>query len=301
MFPKLRKNAVIGIVAPGSPTKLERIEKGVKKLESLGYKVVLGKSVNQSYNKYLSGTDDLRANDINDFFEDDSIDAIICQNGGYGTPRIVDKIDYDIIKKHPKIFSGFSDITLLLNSIYTETGLVTFHGPMLAVDFSSDTQEIHLKSFFDLVTTSKDVVINEDSEFDIQVINEGIAEGILVGGNLSLIDVLLSTKYLFDSKDKILLIEDVREKNIRLDRMIQKLRLSGVLDDLKGIIIGGITSDKTPQEGSFELFKELLSNYDYPVIFNAPIGHITPRYTVPIGGTVIMNTYKKTIIIKGVK
>lgn len=296
IYPKLKKNATIGIVAPSSPTKENRIEKGVKKLESLGYKVVLGEACGKSHMGYLCGEDDLRIKTINEMFEREDIDAIICQNGGYGTPRLVDKIDYEIIKKNPKVFVGFSDITLLLNAIINECGFATYHGPMLTVDFASKQQDVSINTFLKLATSSENITINNDNH-DMITINPGKTEGELVGGNLSLVDVLVSSKYCFDPKGKILLLEDVGEKNYRLDRMIQKLRLAGVLDELKGIIIGGITGEQTPQEGSLELFKELLKEYNYPILFNAPIGHVTPRYTCLIGGKVKLDADNKTIEI----
>lgn len=295
---KYKENCVIGIVAPSSPTKEKNILKGIERINALGHKVVLGNSCNKEYRKYLSGNDDIRMNDINDMFKDDSIDMIVCQNGGYGSPRIFDKIDYSIIKKNPKVFSGFSDITTLLNTIYMKTGLKTYHGPMLTTDFANPRQSVSVNSFFDLLK-GKELVINQENTFDISTINGGVVEGILVGGNLSLLSVFVGMDTGDYFKDKILLIEEVHEKNYRIDRMMQTLRIHGVFDQIKGIIIGGISGETTPQEGSLDLFKNLLEDYEYPIIFNAPIGHVTPRYTVAIGGLVRLDANNKTIRILG--
>lgn len=294
----LTRKYKIGIVAPSSPTKERRIEKGVKKLNSFGHEVFLGKSVNQSYLGYLSGPDSLRSEDINEMYANDNIDMIICQNGGYGTPRIIDKLNYDLINNNPKILSGFSDITLLLNMVYMKTGQKTFHGPMLTVDFATERQSVHVDSFFDMLK-NKEVVINQNNEYEIDVINEGVSEGVLVGGNLSLLSVFVGMEIDNYFTDKILLIEDVGEPNYRLDRMMQTLRLSGALDSLKGVIIGGISGETTPQEGSLDLFKNIFEDYKYPIIFNAPIGHVTPRYTVPIGGRIKLDANNKQIVILG--
>lgn len=293
-------NKRIGIIATSSPAAEGRINQGVAKLKALGYQVVKGDSVNKSHFGYLSGSDSVRATDVNNMFNRKDIDMIICQNGGYGTPRIVDKIDYDIIAKNNKIFSGFSDVSLLLNTIYMNTGLTTYHGPMVSVDFSSDRQGIFTDSFFKLVN-KEEVIINKNNEYDITVINEGYSEGVLVGGNLSLLSVFVAMDIKDYFKDKILLIEELKEPNYRIDRMLQTLRVKGVFEDLKGVVIGGITGTETPQEGSLELFKNVFKDYDYPILFNAPIGHVTPRFTVPIGGNVSIDTSSKQIKIMKVE
>ena len=301
MYPKkIEKGATFGIVALSSPSKPELIAQGKANLKKLGYKVVLGESCTSSYAGYLSGTDDLRANDLNKMFEDDSIDAIMCLKGGYGTPRIVDKIDYEMIKKNKKIFVGFSDVTLLLNTIYEKCNLVTYHGPMMGIDFTDKFNSKSIDSFNDIVIEqSRNYFINENNKYNINTINNGVAKGILVGGNLSLIDVMIGTPYQIDFKNKILLLEEVHEPLYRVDRMLQKLRLSGILRDLKGIIIGGITYKEVVKRdyGYFELFKEFLEPLNIPVLYGLPIGHVTPRLTVPIGAEVEINTNEFTLRI----
>lgn len=295
--PLLKDGATIGIVAPSSAQPFERIERGVQKLEQMGYHVVLMPSCTSSSDLKLSGPDEIRANDINTLFERDDIDAIICSSGGYGSPRIVDQLDYEMIKKHPKPFVGFSDITLFLNAITKECDFITYHGPMIVGDFSNNKGDTSIESFLQLATNNGPLIINEDDAFDITVIKEGIATGELVGGNLSLLQVLVSSEYLFDPVGKILLIEDVHEANYRIDRMLQSLRLRGVFNGLKGVIIGGITGETTPQEGSLEVFQAFFQDAPYPVLFNAPIGHVIPRYTVLIGGLTEINTDSKTITV----
>ncbi len=297
-IPLIKKGDTIGMVAPSSRQVESKIMNGVKKLEELGFKVVLGASCNKQIINYTKEEDIIKAKDINDMFENDEIDVIICQNGGYGTPRIIDMLDFQMIKKHPKPFVGFSDITLILNALYKKGGFGSYHGPMVAVDFYTEKHNKSIESFLEVAMTKKEIIINEHNEYDVKVINEGISEGVLVGGNLSLLDVLISSEYMFDPKGKILLIEETQEQNYRIDRMMQKMRLAGVLDKLSGIVIGGITGEDTPQKGSFEKFKELLSEYDYPILFNLPIGHVTPRLTVPIGAEVKIDTYEKTLTIK---
>ena len=301
MYPnKLKKGATFGIVALSSPAKDELIIQGKNNLEKLGYKVILGKSCTSSYANYLPGDDSLRASDLNKMFKDDSIDAIMCLKGGYGTPRIVDKIDYELIKRNKKIFIGFSDVTLLLNTIYDKCDLITYHGPMLAIDFKDNYSVESINSFIDIVINqSRNLVINKNNIYNIKTINKGIAQGILVGGNLSLIDVMIGTPYQIDFNNKILLIEEVGEAVYQVDRLLQKLRLSGILSVLKGVIIGGITYKKAVKKeyGYYELFKEFLEPLEIPVLYGLPIGHVTPRLTVPIGAEVEINTFEFTMKI----
>lgn len=301
MYPKkIEKGATIGIVALSSPSKPKLIAQGKKNLEELGYKVVLGKSCNSTYASYLSGNDELRASDLNKMFKDDSIDAIMCLKGGYGTPRIVDKIDYEMIKNNKKAFIGFSDVTLLLNTIYDKCDLVTFHGPMMGIDFIDNYNQLSIDSFNDIVIKqSKNYIINSNNEYNLKSIGTGIAKGVLVGGNLSLMDVMIGTPYQIDFKDKILLLEDVGEAIYRIDRMLQKFRLSGILSELKGVIIGGITYKEVVKRdyGYFELFKEYLEPLNIPVLYGLPIGHVTPRLTVAIGGEVEINIEKLILTI----
>lgn len=301
MYPKkIKKGATFGIVALSSPCKIELLNQGKINLEKLGYKVVLGKSCHSTYAGYLSGDDDLRASDLNNMFEDNSIDAIMCLRGGYGTPRIVDKIDYEMIRKNKKIFIGFSDVTLLLNTIYEKCDLVTYHGPMLGVDFTDNYKKISIDSFEDIVINQKrNYVINKENKYNIKTIGKGKTKGILVGGNLSLISFMIGTPYQIDFKDKILFLEETNEPLYKVDGMLQKLRLSGILNNLKGIVIGSITNKKDIQTdyGYYELFKEILEPLNIPVLYGLPIGHISPRLTIPIGAEVEINTDEYTLII----
>jgi len=301
MYPKkLKKGATFGIVALSSPSKSELITQGKTNLEKLGYKVVLGESCTANYAGYLSGDDNLRANDLNKMFKDTSIDAIMCLKGGYGTPRIVDKIDYELIKKNKKVFVGFSDVTLLLNTIYDRCNLITYHGPMLAIDFKDNYNLDSFESFNDIVVKqSRNYLINQFNIYNIKTIGKGIAKGVLVGGNLSLIDSMIGTPYQIDFTNKILLIEEINEEVYQVDRMLQKLRLSGILSVLKGIIIGGLTSKKevNKEYDYFKLFNEFLEPLKIPVLYGLPIGHVTPRLTVPIGGEVEINTIDFTMKI----
>lgn len=278
---RLNINSTIGIIAPASPVfDSYSIEKGVEILKSLGYKVVLGESCYLKYG-YLAGNDEARAKDVNKFFERRDIDAVICIRGGYGSMRILDLIDYGIISKHPKIFVGYSDITAVHFAINRYCKLVTFHGPMAASDIS-DNDELSIKS---LINCLAGKIKNESYKLD--AINEGNISGRIIGGNLSLVCSLMGTKYEVNFKDKILFIEDIGEEPYRIDRMLQQLKLSGVLNKLKGVVLGQFTDceAKEPDKSLSidEVIKSFFAGINIPVYYNFPVGHDKSKITVPIG------------------
>jgi muramoyltetrapeptide carboxypeptidase len=284
--PILPNQATIGLVALSSHQPDDRIRTGIATLERLGYNVVTTPSCFAPEGPLrLSGTDADKLADLHTLFERDDIDGIVCVAGGYGTPRLVDAIDYDLLRRHPKVFCGFSDVTLLLNTIAQRSGFVTYHGPMVVGDFTRGAEIPHVRSFLD-ATSARPYVIQSDWE----VLRPGRAEGRLFGGNLSMLAVLAACEPKLDLRGAILLIEDVHEANYRIDRMLQTLRLAGWFDGLQGVIIGGITGESTPQEGSRDLFEAFFADAPYPVLFDVPIGHVIPRHTVPIGGVVRFDT-----------
>ncbi len=231
---KLQKGDLIGIISPASsvddPGKLE---KSVSYLEKLGYKVKIGGNVGK-VNGYLAGTDKERVDDLHSMFSDKNVKAVFCLRGGYGAARLLDKIDYKIIKNHPKIFVGYSDISAIQLAIFYKAGLITFAGPMPGVDFYDEVSPFTEEMFWKLLTSPKKFgrFNNPDNE-NILSLNSGSASGRVVGGNLSVISGLIGTEYLPDLKDKILLIEEIGEMPYRIDRMLNQFRLSKMLMELK--------------------------------------------------------------------
>ncbi len=299
--PALKKGDVIGIVSPASsPDDFSRIEKGVSYLESLGYRVKLGKHIYKRFG-YLSASDDERAEDLNEMFSDPEVRAIICVRGGYGTTRILDKVDYNAIKRNPKIFVGYSDITALQLAIFKKTGLITFSGPMLAVDiysFDGYTEEFFWKI---LTSRSKEIEIKNPNGIELATFKLGKAVGILLGGNLSLLASIIGTKYQPDFKGSILVIEDIGEEPYRIDRYLSQLKNSGVLSKIKGCILGQFT-DCVPKEEEKSLtleqiFQDYIGNLKIPVISNLNYGHIPQKLTLPIGAKVRIDSKRKTITI----
>jgi muramoyltetrapeptide carboxypeptidase len=300
--PALKKGDVIGIVSPASsPDDFTRIEQGVKYLESLGYRVKLGKHIFKRYG-YLSSTDDERADDLNEMFADEKVKAIICVRGGYGTPRLLDKVDYNLIKKKPKIFVGYSDITALQLAIFKKTGLVTFSGPMLAVDIYSNFDSFAEDFFWRILTSrEKKIEIKNPNGVELNTLKSGKATGTLLGGNLSLIASIMGTKYQPNFNGSVLVIEDIGEEPYRIDRYLSQLKNSGVLYKINACILGQFTdcAPKEPEKSLTleQIFNDYLGNLKIPVISNLSYGHIPQKLTLPLGARVRVDAKRQKITI----
>jgi|SRR5690554_1214142 len=297
---KLKALDTIGFICPSFACDMDtdRIRNLEKIISNLGYKVKFGESCYKSHG-YLAGTDKERVNDLETMFADKEIKAIICLKGGYGASRIVDLIDYNLIKHNPKIFMGFSDITVLLNAIYQKTGLATIHGQLGIYLGCNDIDLVSLDDFKVLLNDGfKNRVL---SSANIKVLNEGIVSGVMVGGNLSLITNLIGTSYDIDFKEKIVFIEEVDESPYRVDRMFAQLRLSGKILEAKGLVFGyfsGCNSDEKDEQTIEELIEEYFKDSNVPVLYDFPSGHNLPFINLPIGLEVEVNTYNKEIKVK---
>lgn len=294
----LKPNDTIALVCPAfKSSDMTSTYRAKDYLEKRGYKVVLGESCSASEG-YLAGSDELRTKELESMFLDKNINAIICMRGGYGASRIVDKIDYDIIKNNPKIFSGYSDITVLLNSIYRKAHVPTLHG---MVGFAFGTEKFTKESeeqFWDFLTTKqKGKVIHSGAA---KTLIEGKVTAEIVGGNLSLLATMISSSYSADFKDKIVFIEEVEEEPYQLDRYFSALRLSHKLDEAKGFIFGYFT-DCVPNESRvgtqtyLDLIKEYFMPLNKPIIYDFPCGHSYPFISLPIGTLVEFDASKKEI------
>lgn len=295
---RLTPGDTIGIVAPASPADPSKFEKIASSLSSMGYQVKTGESVFSSRG-YLAGEDRLRAEDINRMFEDDDVKAIFCLRGGYGSQRILELVDYRLIRKNPKIFMGFSDITALLNSIYQESGLITFHGPM-GGDFAGGLHRGTKKAMKKALEGTEPIGEVENPEVPV-VVAEGRAKGELVGGNLSIVAASLGTPYEIDTKGRILLLEDVNEEPYSIDRMLNQLKLAGKLRDAAGVVLGdwGASEPKEPENSLSleEVFQDVFENIGKPVLKGYKIGHCKPNITVPIGAEACIDTCTRSLCI----
>jgi muramoyltetrapeptide carboxypeptidase len=287
--PRLNQGDTIGIVAPASaPASIEKIEKGITYLERMGYRVKPGEYLYE-LDGYLAGSDAHRAKDLNGMFADPTVKAIIAVRGGYGSPRILDLIDYDIIRNHPKIFVGYSDCTALQCAFLRQAGLVSFAGPMVAVEMSDGIDSFTEENFWRLLTTPADrQVLSTPPDYQMQTIHPGVSEGILVGGNLTMLLSLAGTHYSPDFRDALLFLEEIDEKPYRIDRMLAQLKHAGVFQEIHGLILG-IFSDcisSEPDKPSLTLervFSDYFSGLTVPAISQFAYGHPSPKLTIPIG------------------
>ena len=292
----LKPGDTIGIIAPANYSN-DSSKYEIDYLIEKGFNIVYGKSFGNSWYGF-GATDDVRADDINKMFSNKDIKAIFAIRGGYGTIRIVDKLDYENIKKNPKIFMGYSDITTLLLAINEKTGLVTYHGPM-TVNFKDIPIETE-NSFVDTIQNNKRINLL-DYEKSYSIMKQGTAEGEIIGGNLSLIVASLGTKYEINTDNKILFLEETNEATYRIDRMLQQLKLAGKLDKVKGVILGDFKNAKRAEKDDMSLddgFWETFKNMNIPILKNFKSGHVRPFITVPIGVIGKINTFKDEIIIE---
>jgi len=305
---RLKSGDTIGIIAPSSNTwEDEEIYFAMDVLRSFGFKVKQGKHLFQRHG-YLAGEDKDRATDLNQMFEDKTIDGIFCLRGGYGSPRILPYLDYDMIAKNPKALIGYSDVTALLNAIYARTGLITFHGPIAKQNFTEYT----LKSFKDVLFDPKNRIelatpplfeaVEGQAEKDnrLTLITKGLAKGRLIGGNLSLMVILVGTPYEPDYKDKILFLEDVEEAPYRIDRMLTHLKIAGRLNQVAGIVFGKCSDcDASGSSLSIEeVLKDRLGDLGIPVLKGMMIGHIDDMATIPVGAMATLDASNKLLTLE---
>ncbi len=290
---RLARGDTIGLVAPASSSlEDEDIRISLDLIRSLGFNVIQGAHLFDRQ-QYLAGADRARADDVNSMFADDDVDAIFCLRGGYGTPRILPYLDYDLIRNRPKILLGMSDITGILTAIHTKTGVVGFHGPNASGSFSDYSLGEFKKVLVQPTPTTLIGVAppfeagegKVDSDNRLTYITGGIAKGRLIGGNLTLISVLMGTEFEPDFRDRIVFLEDVHEAPYRIDRMLTQLRLAGKLQQAAGIVFGKFTDSDT-DGNTFsleEVFRDRTADLGIPVVRGIMIGHVREQTVVPIG------------------
>lgn len=302
--PHLEKGDKVGIIAPASPPNQEKLAKGLAFLENeLGLTYVLGESVTAK-NHYLAGTDKVRLRDFHEMIEDPTIKAIFCASGGYGSARIADKIDYILVEENPKIFWGFSDITFLHTALGTISNVVTFHGPSIS-SLGSDGIHDRTKLMFNQLFAPAEIVYDERIS-PLRTVAAGVARGMLVGGNLTLICQSIGTKFEIDVVGKILLIEDLSLEPAEIDALLNQLRMSRKLEQCAGIIIGSFTNPEPKfykdSPSLDELFDSYFANYPKPVVSGFEMGHELLNVGVPLGVDVLLNADEKSLtILPGVK
>jgi len=287
---RLRRGDVIGLITPGSYISDASLEKAVSNLESLGFRVKPGKNIRERYG-FVAGTDEQRLSDLHAMFEDNQVSGIWCARGGYGCSRLLPDLDYKLIKTHPKVLIGYSDITALIQAIQLKTGLVGFHGPVAASDMTTYTvhyfSEVVMEGRSPLVITGPEVSDSATADPVSYVIRPGQSRGILAGGNLSLLAALSGTPYALDARDKIVFVEEVGEAPYRIDRMLTQLKQSGGMAAASGLVFGTFADcEAADAENSLSLRQTLegqVAPLGIPADYGHAIGHISNLCTLPVG------------------
>lgn len=291
---------MIGVAAPAGPVDTMPLDRGILELVRSGFRVREGAALRHRTG-FLAGSDIARATDINQMLSDAEIRAIFLARGGYGCHRLLPIIDWEVLAATPKIIMGASDCTALLCGAAAVARVVTFHGPMVAGALGRGEGAVAKFLREDgwlLQTRSESRVAEEHPEVfaaanrNRQVIREGEGEGTLMVGCLALFAGLVGTPYLPDLRGAVLCVEDVNEQPFRLDRMVQQLRLAGLLDGLSGLVVGSLLGCGTPgtRPSALDVFTENFATAPYPVVAGFPFGHAFPARCAPFGARVRLTT-----------
>lgn len=280
----LKKNDTLAIIAPAGVLDRNEFLKGVAVLQNMGFKTKFSEKI-FDVNRYLAGSDDEKVFEIENYFSDNAIDGIICARGGYGSIRLINKINYENIKNNPKFFGGYSDITALQLMILKNSGLITYTSPMIQSDFAKEISEFTKNSFIDTCVNGKSVILEGET------IKNGSAEGILWGGNLSTIVSLCGQEFLPD-EDFVFFTEDLGESVYKIDKMLtQLINIDKFKKHLKGIVFGEFL-DIENENWLNDLLFETAENLNVPAIRNLNITHSKDKLTLPIGKIVKLDRNK---------
>ncbi len=280
--PPLREGDQVGLVAPSSPFDRDALEAGVRFLEAEGFRVGWRSDFLERRQGFLAGSDRERADELEAMFADPEIRAVFAVRGGYGSQRILDKLDASLLRRHPKIFLGYSDATCLLTFLLQEAGMVCFHGPV--VSEMGALSDVTRDGLFRLLTRSEP--LGALPAGDLRWIRRGYARGPIVGGNLSLLCSTLGTPWEVETSGRILVLEDRGERPYRVDRMLVQLRQAGKFSSVAGLLLGefhGVQAGeraRREKEAMDEVIEENTQDLDVPVVCGVPVGH--GRHNVPL-------------------
>ena len=296
---KLKKGDTIGIICTSSPIPQEREALCVAALEEMGYRVKKADNLTTNYGGYMAGTGQVRGQWVNRMFEDPEVDAIFCVRGGDGSSRAMEHIDLDIVRRNPKIFVGYSDVTAPHLAFNQDCGLVTFHGPMVSSNMVDQFDPETAASFFEIINGEGDIPFRNPEGFPLETMHGGRASGTLVGGNLSLMTASIGTPYEVDTAGKILFIEEVGDSLDNMERHAFQMRAAGKYQACKGILLGQFTrcgNPKMPEYDYLDCFRDIFDNLDIPIMYNVQSGHEFPMMTLPLGAECTMDADSKSIV-----
>jgi muramoyltetrapeptide carboxypeptidase len=296
--PYLQSGDIIGIVCPAGAIPVEKVSECIRVLnEEWGFLTKVGKTIGSQYH-YFSGTDEERLNDFQQMLDDDEVKAVLCARGGYGMGRIIDKISFKKFKKNPKWIIGYSDITVLHSHLYSNYYISSIHAPMAGAFNDAGYINRFVQSLKSVLEGNKIKYTCDAHEFN----KKGEAIGELVGGNLALLAHLVGTDSDIKTRGRILFMEDVGEYLYSIDRMMYQLKRSGKLSKLAGLIVGGFTEMKDTErpfgQTAYEIIRDLISEYDYPVCFGFPVSHEKENYALKIGVGYKLKVGKSKVVLE---
>ncbi|MBU4313125.1 MAG: LD-carboxypeptidase [Candidatus Omnitrophica bacterium] len=296
---RLNKGDTVGIVAPAWSFDQHKFRQGVNKLRTLGFRVKFERSIFSRYWS-MAGYDRERAGQINRMFADKSVKAIFCAKAGYGSIRTIPYLNKHIIRRNPKIFIGYSDITILLSYLYKVGRMVVFHGPVVAGEIHENMNSVTLHHLLKAITDPASP--GEERFPTIKTIRSGRGSGILVGGNMSLLVNAIGTPYDINTDNKILFLEDVGEDLETIDHYLMHFKLAGKLRKIKGMVLGRMLGciDRSGKKHNIKnVLCNILSDVKVPIIYGFPSGHKVPgelNVTLPFGVSVTLDAYKPALI-----
>jgi muramoyltetrapeptide carboxypeptidase len=294
--PYLQKGDTIGIVCPAGFMPMANAETCIRVLQEWGYKVKIGSTLGAQYH-YFSGTDEQRLTDLQQMLDDDTVQAVLCGRGGYGTGRIIERVSFKNFKKKPKWIIGYSDITILHCHIIRRHKISSMHSPMAAAFNEGESNNKYVQSL-------RKALAGKKSQYSCQVHRfnrQGSCSGQLMGGNLSILAHLIGTASDLNTAGKILFIEEIGEYIYNIDRMLYQLKRNGKLAKLAGLVIGSFTEtkDTTIPFGKevYEVIFEIVQEYDYPVCFRFPAGHSKENYCLKVGVEHTLSVESKHVLL----
>ncbi|MBL7699343.1 MAG: LD-carboxypeptidase [Chitinophagaceae bacterium] len=296
--PYLKPGDTIGIVCPAGYMDFEKMQNCIAALGMWGYNVRLGNTTRSSSSNYFSGSDEERLSDLQQMLDDNDVHAILCGRGGYGLTRIVDKINFKKFKANPKWVIGFSDVTVLLNHIYTNCGIAALHAPMAGAFNDPEPGNKYLLSLHKALEGKKIQYAADVHPFN----RKGEVVGELVGGNLALLSHCVGTDSDIKTRGKILFIEDVGEYLYNIDRMMHQLKRAGKLKKLGGLIVGHFSDNKDTDrpfgQEAEEIIRDVVSEYDFPVCFGFPVGHEKENLALKVGVGYKLKVTKNRVVLE---
>lgn len=290
--PPLRQGDTVALVAPASKVKKSEVDTCIENFEAKGFQVKASDHLCDKWGNF-AGTDEHRAASIMEAFKDESVKAIWCMRGGYGSTRLLGKLDYEIIRSHPKALIGMSDITALHLALNQKARLVSYLGPNFRALSDQSTEHPALAT----LQRGKEPLVFKGEE----ALVSGKGVGLLTGGNLSTIASTMGTPWQIETNKKIFLLEDINEKSYRIDRYLNQLKQAKLLDGLAGLILASFINCDSQQEGDFtldDIFEDYFGKAPYPVLKGFPSGHIEAQVTLPLGRQAELDTYTKLLTFR---